>query len=154
MPDPLGYKPNIYSTTSLNQTKVECTWDETPRDRLAITMKKYTEDELKKSDFKHVLASSSEEESGDEEENGEENLKKSIADAFKKSTKTPEVEEDKSKDEEQNKIDKYRALLLGVQPKIKKTREADLQFSWGNGIEEDGDESLDELVSESANSSK
>ncbi|CAF0935309.1 unnamed protein product [Brachionus calyciflorus] len=119
-PDPITYKPNLFVTTALNQTKVECTWDETPKDRLAITMKKYTEEDLKNSDFKNLIATSSDEDSEAEEDLDE---KKKV-----------DVKNDDVSDEEENRIKKYKELLLGVEKKSRKNRECDLEFDWDGGI--------------------
>lgn len=133
-PDPISYKPDLFVTTALNQTKVECTWDETPRDRLALTMRTYTESDLKNSNFKNILATSSEEE--DEESEPEQQK----LEAAKKIDDAKNKIEEKSdeKDTENDRIKKYREILLGSGQKSKKAREADLEFSWEGGIEEEG----------------
>lgn len=136
MPDPLTYKPNLFFTTALNQTKVECTWDETPRDRLAVTMKKYTEEELKDSNFKNLLASGSEDE---EEQQGEEEKEEE-----KVVEEKPKKKSKKKNDEEDEGIQKYKELLFGSEEKLKSKREADLEFSWEGGADEYSDDSDDE----------
>ena len=140
MPDPLTYTPNLFFTTALNQTKVECTWDETPRDRLAITMKKYTEEDLKTSNFKSILASGSENEEDDEIDEELEKKQEPIKNK-KKSNKTKKNEQNDDADDDG--IQKYKDLLFGQDEKFKKKREADLEFSWEGGIEDDLDEDED-----------
>jgi hypothetical protein len=140
MPDPMTYTPNLFFTTALNQTKVECTWDETPRDRLAITMKKYTEEDLKTSNFKSILASGSENEE-DEEIDEELEKKQEPIKSKKKLNKTKKNEHNDDADDDG--IQKYKDLLFGQDEKFKKKREADLEFSWEGGIEDDLDEDED-----------
>jgi hypothetical protein len=137
MPDPLTYKPNLFFTTALNQTKVECTWDETPRDRLAITMKKYTEEDLKTSSFKSILASGSEDEKDDDEDEEDIEIKKKEKLKSKKS-------KSKKEDQEEDGIQKYRDLLFGQEAKQQKKREADLEFCWEGGVEDESDEDNDD----------
>ena len=48
---------------------MDLTWDETDRDRTAVTMRKFTKDELEDLDMKDYLASSS----GSEDDEGENN---------------------------------------------------------------------------------
>ncbi len=142
-PDPLTYKPNIFFTTALNQTKVECTWDETPRDRLAITMKKYTEDDLKNASFNEILASSSSEEESQDESQDEkeaEELKKKQEQEQKEKEKKSAKKGNKStnKNDEEERIKKFRELLLGNESKKNKKRDVDLEFAWEGGMKEEG----------------
>jgi hypothetical protein len=140
-PDPLSYKPNLFITTALNQTKVECTWDETPRDRLAVTMKKYTEDELKNLNLKNLIATSSEEEDNDDEEVEQQVKNKKESNEKKKNdAKTSKNKDDEPKDEEEKRIRMYRELLLGADDKKNKKHKdgGGLEFSWEGGMEEEG----------------
>ncbi len=142
-PDPLSFKPNLFITTALNQTKVECTWDETPRDRLAVTMKKYTEDELKNLNLKNLIATSSEEEDNDddtEETKPQVNNKKEKNEKKKKDEKAKDKDNDEPKDEEEKRIKMYRELLLGADNKKNKKHKdgGGIEFSWEGGMEEEG----------------
>lgn len=126
-PDPLLFKPNIFFTTALNQTKVECTWDETPRNRLALTMKKYTADELQKYNFKDILATSSEEE--EEDVNVISKEKK-----IEKSSKEEETDDEN----EDKKLEKYRKLLLGDDIDGKSKKLPKMEIDWDGNMEEEG----------------
>jgi len=59
MPEASVYKPSLFKTTALNQSKVQLTWDETDKDRIAMTMRKFKEEELDEMNVKDYLASSS-----------------------------------------------------------------------------------------------
>ena len=150
-PDPLAFKPNLFVTTALNQTKVECTWDETPRERLAITMRNYTEDDIKKSNFNDILATSSEEEEDDDQGVDEQKVKAKVVEVKKPLPVIVKKEESLTKklkkkiaknDSESDRIRQYRELLLNSDSGTKKKRDGDLEFSWEGGMEEEGFSSL------------
>jgi len=133
-PDPLTFKPNLFFTTALNQTKVECTWDETPRDRLAITMRKYREEDLKNTNDLMKILAESESEGETSDMNNEEGHSSDC--------------EKNGDDEDEKKMSLYRDLLFGVEEKRNKERESGMVFDWGNGAEDsaDSDNDQDNLV--------
>ena len=69
MPDKSVYKPILFRNTALTQTKVRCTWDETPIERRRLTRKKYTLEELEKVDLDAYLASESDDELPNDDDN-------------------------------------------------------------------------------------
>lgn len=130
LPDKGIYKPTLFRNTALTQTKVRCTWDETPMERRRLTRKKYTLEELEKVDLDAYLASESDEEqqddddddnldeeSGDENDNQLENGKKNDDGVFKVPT-IPAASNKKNRDQpiarapsvlsSQDDIDRYR----------------------------------------------
>ena len=142
-PDPVSFKPNLFFTTALTQTKVECTWDETPRDRLAITMKNYTEDDIKNTDFNRILATSSDEDDADNENNIDEIGSKGNIKLGKKTKKKKICSNvGEGADEDEDGLNQYKRILFSADTKQKKTRDADLEFSWEGGMEEEGFNSL------------
>jgi hypothetical protein len=99
-------------------------------------MKKYTEDDLKSSDFGNLLAGSS----GDEDENDNHNNGLEIEKKLKKKVNKEEDDAQTNGDEEDEKIRSYKELLLGVDKKAQKKqeRDADMFFSWDGGMKEKG----------------
>lgn len=64
---PTNYKPNtLFVTDALQHSKVKLTWDETPKERLAIANRAFSQKEIDEMDFKAYLASGSEDEGEDE----------------------------------------------------------------------------------------
>jgi len=107
LPDKTLYKPILFRNTALTQTKVRCTWDETPIERRRLTKKKYTLEELDKVDLDAYLASESDEEPQDDddddnnEESGDENdkeLEKVDLDAYLASESDEEPQDDDNDD--------------------------------------------------------
>ena len=62
-----NYKPNsLFVTDALHHSKVKLTWDETPKERLSMATKLFSQKEIDDMDFKAYLASDSEEEDNKE----------------------------------------------------------------------------------------
>lgn len=66
MPEPSKYQPRQFTTTALQQVKVELTWDETNPGRLEIAQKLNSGklDEINENDLQAYLATDSSGESG------------------------------------------------------------------------------------------
>lgn len=70
MPDAMKYRPRHFTTTALQQAKVELTWDETDPTRTEIANRLLAGDSVDDNDLQAYLASSSgEEEDGEHEAN-------------------------------------------------------------------------------------
>lgn len=68
---PSNYKPNsTFVTDALQHSKVKLTWDETPKERLNIASRQFSQREIDEMDFKAYLASDSDE-SDNEAANGD-----------------------------------------------------------------------------------
>ncbi|KAG5887354.1 hypothetical protein JTB14_018369 [Gonioctena quinquepunctata] len=124
LPEVNKYQPRFFTTTALQQAKVDLTWDETNPDRLELSQKLSTGklDEISEKDLHNYLASSS-----DEEE--------------------PEVEKSEDDDESGNEnggniIDKYKALLSDIESKekAKKEKDVEMEISWGIDLKEKTEE--------------
>ncbi|KAI9281208.1 hypothetical protein BC943DRAFT_282559 [Umbelopsis sp. AD052] len=64
---PENYRPLEYVTEALQHSNVKLTWDEDDHDRMNMTRRKFTKEDVENMDFSAYLASSSEEESDDED---------------------------------------------------------------------------------------
>nr|XP_009860241.1 ESF1 homolog isoform X2 [Ciona intestinalis] len=111
LPDKELFKPSEFITKALNQAKVDLTWDETDHRRLAVTMRRFNEDEIADMDVKDFLASSS----GSDEEENETKPKH-----FGISSRTT--------DEDQ--IMRYRSLLLDNDDADDKKDDVDMEVTW------------------------
>ncbi|CAG9840016.1 unnamed protein product [Diabrotica balteata] len=131
LPEVNKYQPRFFTTTALQQAKVDLTWDETDPNRIEVTEKLSSGklDDLSQKDLQNYLASSSGEENSDVEE------------------------KEQSEDEEESKenvIDKYKALLLDIENKdaSKKDKDLEMEISWGINLKEKTDKLVKDKSSE------
>ncbi|CAH1791290.1 unnamed protein product [Owenia fusiformis] len=120
MPDQATYKPSMFFTTALNQSKVALTWDETDPDRKQVLNKKFTPDELEEMDVKDYLASSgSDDDNQGAEYEGLDN-------------------DDSDSEDEAEKMSKYKALLEGLEKKdpVEDDTDAGMEITWEPGLKE------------------
>lgn len=115
LPELNKYQPRFFTTTALQQAKVDLTWDETDPERLEIAQK-FTSgkiDEVTENDLQNYLAGSSE----DEEISGDE-------------TNVKDVEEELNN---KNPIDKYKLLLQEIEEneEHKKNKDVEMEITWG-----------------------
>ena len=112
---PAVYQSSDFTTTALQHSKVKLTWDQDDPDRVKITRRKFTKDEIQDMDFKAYLASESDDEDGEDDE------------------------------EEQQRILKYKSLLTGsgdeddsqnVFKDDKKPNDIDMEITFTPGLSE------------------
>lgn len=118
LPDLSKYKPRLFTTTALQQAKVELTWDELDVDRKEmnekITSGKF--DEVTDADLRKYVAYSSEEENIEE--------------------KSEDENSDNEENSKEDPIDKYKSLLSDINKKeeeVKKTK-IEKEMTWGIGL--------------------
>lgn len=137
LPDLTKYKPRFFTTTALQQAKVDLTWDETNPERVELTtkLKKGKVDEITDTDLQNYLASSSEEDEIEEE---------SIA---------QNANDDEEEDETKNPIDKYKALLQEIEEneKSKKERDVEMEITWGIDLKNKTEKLVKQKMTENEN---
>ncbi|XP_018319855.1 ESF1 homolog [Agrilus planipennis] len=120
LPEQGKYQPRFFTTTALQQAKVDLTWDETDPTRIEVTQKLANGDsDIPEGDLQAYLASSSASEESEIENNQEEN----------------EIEPAHKND---HPIDKYKHLLHEIEKKEeeKKKKDIEMEVTWGIDIEE------------------
>lgn len=124
LPDLTKYKPRLFTTTALQQAKVDLTWDTTNPNR-AEAIKSALDGKIDDLDLKEYLASSSEDESAEELEQ-------------------------KSDDETDDPIKKYKMLLQDIEKKEEKKQNKDMEMeiTWGMGLKEKADELVKKKLNE------
>lgn len=98
LPELAKYQPRQFTTTALQQVKVDLTWDETNPERLELTQKLNSGklDEISKDDIQAYLASgTSDNESEDEVKNV--------------------IEKNINTEKDENPIEKYKSLLKSIE---------------------------------------
>ncbi|KAJ8721994.1 hypothetical protein PYW08_004396 [Mythimna loreyi] len=118
LPDLTKYKPRLFTTTALQQAKVELTWDATNPNRTE-TIKGALDGKIDDLDLKEYLASSSESEEDETEDT-----------------------EVKSDNDEEDPILKYKKLLEEIEKKDdkKSNKDMEMEISWGIGIKDKAEE--------------
>jgi len=124
------YEPEAFVTKALHQSKVECTWDETDRERTRVTRRKFDKEELEALDLKDYLASSSSEDEDGADDEGEE---KGMSN--------------------ESRIALYRKLLEGIESKEdgekkKKLKAGELQVTFEPGLKEKAEKLVQEKLTE------
>ncbi|KAG2177138.1 hypothetical protein INT43_007795 [Umbelopsis isabellina] len=76
---PENYKPVEYVTEALQHSHVKLTWDEDDHERMNMTRRKFTKEDLEHMDFSAYLASSEEEDSDEDLETSQEKYRKLLA---------------------------------------------------------------------------
>lgn len=122
LPDFTTYKPSLFITTALNQSKVELTWDETDKDRTAVTMRKFTKEDLEALDVKDYLASSGSEDEID----------------YYAGFEDPDFGKSNQEEVTENTISKYKNILASIQneKEQKNKDEIEMEVTWEPGLKE------------------
>ncbi|XP_050537190.1 ESF1 homolog isoform X2 [Daktulosphaira vitifoliae] len=129
LPDLAKYKPHLFTTTALQQAKVNLTWDETDprRKELVSKLKTNPKTEIDDSALQKYVAFSSEDEKSD--------------------SQNDETSENNDNDEpKKNPIDKYKELLQNIQKEEdkKNNKDMELEISWGIGTQEKVQKTVEE----------
>ncbi|CAM1297463.1 ESF1 (predicted) [Pycnogonum litorale] len=119
LPEFSSYQPTNFTTTALQQVKVDLTWDETNPDRMKTIQKTFDEKEEFGDDIKAYLASSSDE--NDEDLVNDQSNCSDDKDGNHRSS-----------------IAKYKSLLLSIEEKDKKKADDDVEMevSWEPGLKD------------------
>lgn len=139
LPELSKYQPRQFTTTALQQVKVELTWDETNPERQEIASKLNSGkiNEVNENDLQAYLASATSDDGTDEE-----NIQKDKQNA----------EEQCDPNTPKDSIEKYKSLLkqLDEEEEAKRNKDVELEFTWGIGSKE----KAEKLVKESLNKNK
>ncbi|GLV37118.1 uncharacterized protein CBL_02052 [Carabus blaptoides fortunei] len=127
---PEKYQPRFFTTTALQQAKVELTWDETNPERLEIA-KKLSDgkvDDVTETDLQAYLASSSGEENEDDQ-----------------------IQASDDENDNKNPIDKYRSLLQDIQKseQEKENKGVEMEITWGVNMKEKSEKLVKKKLAES-----
>ncbi|CAH2048542.1 unnamed protein product, partial [Iphiclides podalirius] len=127
LPDLTRYKPRLFTTTALQQAKVELTWDTTNPNRTEA-IKSALGGKIDDLDLKDYLASSSEDEenASDEDFNSQED----------------QPDEDP--------IQRYKMLLQDIEKKEEKkhNKDMEMEITWGLGIKDKAEELVQKKLNE------
>ncbi|VVC92163.1 unnamed protein product [Leptidea sinapis] len=125
LPDLTKYKPRLFTTTALQQAKVDLTWDSTNPNRTEV-IKGALDGKIDDLDLKEYLASSSEDECSEKDE----------------------VEE-QPEDENDDPIQKYKMLLEDIEKREEKKQNKDMEMeiTWGLGIKDKAEELVKKKMS-------
>ncbi|XP_047359852.1 ESF1 homolog [Vespa velutina] len=122
LPELSKYQPRQFTTTALQQVKVELTWDETnlEREEIANKLNSGKINELNENDLQAYLANATSDDDTDNE-SGQNNAHKT------------ENQDDPNKPNDP--IEKYKTLLkqLDKDEEAKKKKDVELEFTWGIG---------------------
>ncbi|XP_060531453.1 ESF1 homolog [Cylas formicarius] len=121
---PEKYQPKFFTTTALQQAKVDLTWDETNPERLEFTEKLNSGKihAFNENDFCNYLAGSSDEEEADE-------ISNEVQEVTDIKTDTKSI------------IDKYKSLLQGIsENELEKKRDFEFEMTWDIGLKEKTDQ--------------
>lgn len=143
MPELNKYKPRLFTTTALQQAKVELTWDENDVDRVELNEKVNTGklSEIPDAELRKFVAYSSEEEDdddvekADDEENaddGEEDENESDEEESIVSEVQKKGKKSKKSNKKVDSITKYKNLLTEINAKedAKKKNRVEMEFTW------------------------
>eukprot|EP00099_Drosophila_melanogaster_P016275 NP_569906.1 uncharacterized protein Dmel_CG11417 [Drosophila melanogaster] len=127
LPDASSYKPRQFTTTALQQAKVDLTWDETALDRreLGDKLSSGQVDKLTDKELRQIVAYSSEEEDSEAEESpAEEAAQKAVSEDPQKSKP--------KKTSKQERIATYKNLLADIleQEKKEKEQKYEMEMTW------------------------
>ncbi|KAH8366591.1 hypothetical protein KR084_005048 [Drosophila pseudotakahashii] len=146
LPDASSYKPRQFTTTALQQAKVDLTWDETALDRreLGDKLSSGQVDKLTDKELRQIVAYSSEEDDSEEEEAPEVQAEQTAQDELAEKNKKPK---DK-KLSKQERIATYKNLLADIvqQEKQEKEQKYEMEMSWNVESHEQEEKEVEQPV--------
>ncbi|CAL1676964.1 unnamed protein product [Lasius platythorax] len=134
IPEPVKYEPRQFTTTALQQVKVELTWDETNVDRQEFTQKLNSGklQDIDENDLQTYLAN------GSEDDSEEEDI----------TEKNNDNEDNLESEVNNDPIGKYKSLLKSIEEEeeAKKNKDVELEFTWGLGTKEKAEKLVKERM--------